>query len=270
MSATSYCNNILDHYSINYVFRSGEVGAYKLVLGILFLIDGFLIISWIKLQEVLAKKGDNNAVKSVIFPIFNFMLWVNAWFNMYVAFCLIFISKPQQHDQNASILSIVAYSAMTSLQRFVVEGIALLLMEKGMGIYSAQQCFKKAGIWSAITFVVQFSAYYFKNSIGNPLYVTWAMCLIIFYASLIFTPNQHLFRRPAVHKYAMFWLGYEVMELVFVIMSSFSTYQAVGRCGNYFGTDIIFALFEPIVVYRTLLRDCRYIYIYIVYIYVSV
>ena len=51
LTATSFCLDIFYLNGINYLFRSGDVGVFKLIVGLTYLFEGFLIVFWIRRQE---------------------------------------------------------------------------------------------------------------------------------------------------------------------------------------------------------------------------
>ena len=73
------CHNILSVYPI---YRLSEyhdqIGVFLFVIAIIYLVNSFIILYWIKKQEDAAKLGDHKAVKSVIFPVFVDVMWLNA------------------------------------------------------------------------------------------------------------------------------------------------------------------------------------------------
>lgn len=84
-----------------------------------------MIIFWLKRQEWMAQQGHHGAVASTIFPIFVSVLWCNAAVNAVVGLYLI-------SDINGSIAHYVI-AVLWGLQHAVIEGVALLLMQKGLG-----------------------------------------------------------------------------------------------------------------------------------------
>ncbi len=72
-------------------------------------------------------------------------------------------------------------------------------------------------------------------------------------------PQNRLFRRPAAIPYAKFWFFFRVMEITLYGMSQAedSIVQKIGKCGYVFGPLFIFTIFQPIVMYWTLLADSR-------------
>ena len=73
------CHNILSVYP---VYRLSEyhdqIGAFLFTIAVIYLVNSFLILYWIRKQEDAAKLGDHKAVKSVIFPVFVDVMWLNA------------------------------------------------------------------------------------------------------------------------------------------------------------------------------------------------
>ena len=94
---TKSCIDILSVYPVGeFLIGGGELGLVMLVLGCIYLIMSVIIMYWIKLQEFQAKyyvsDFDNNVARSVIFPVFVTVMWVNSFVNMYIGATLIIIS----------------------------------------------------------------------------------------------------------------------------------------------------------------------------------
>ena len=82
-SATYVCNNVFTVYPVPRPFREGQVGLFAVIIGLVFILTSFIILFWIKRQERLAQYGDHLAVKSVIFPVFVKVLYINAVASFY-------------------------------------------------------------------------------------------------------------------------------------------------------------------------------------------
>ena len=155
-----------------------------------------------------------------------------------------------------SIRTAASYAVLYSLERFVIEGVALLLMEKGMGIHSAKGCLFKAFLWSLFSFSL-FTASYMIPEYAFTLDLIWNSMVTIFYAVLWLAPSTKLFRRPAAINYAIFWCVAQLISVIAVVLYRIPYTAAVGNCTFAFGVVLLHSFCEPVVVYRTLLRDCR-------------
>ena len=92
------CNNIFSVYPLSRYFRSGELGIFSFLTGLIFIVTSFIILFWIKRQAKIAQYGDHLAVQSVIFPVFVKVLYLNAFASLYVGIILITLDEPT--DQN--------------------------------------------------------------------------------------------------------------------------------------------------------------------------
>ena len=51
LTATSFCLNIFYLEGFHYLVRNGDVGVFKLIVGLTYLFEGVLIVVWIRRQE---------------------------------------------------------------------------------------------------------------------------------------------------------------------------------------------------------------------------
>lgn len=257
LDATSYCLNVFNEGRVSYGSLGEGVGTLQLVIAFLYLIGGFVIVFWIKRQEQLARDGDNQAVKSVIFPVFVLVLWANAIINMYIA--IVFVIVPIPLHENLTVTSAALFSLMCFFQHFLIEGVLFLLLEKGMGMYSARQCLRRAFAWACFTFVARFVQFTSTDPmVGFGIYLIWNLMILLLYGAVWMLPRNKLFRRPAVIGYSIFWFYYRALSILAMMLQFFLYTVAAGDCVFAFGCVMGFALCEPLVMYTTLLRDCRW------------
>lgn len=253
---SDFCDNILDYGTVKILSGEG-IGAVQAALGVLYLITSLLLIYFIKLQERFARRGDDNAVQSVIFPVFVNVLWINAAVNAYIGFiALSFDFDPfeKTHDKGA----IWGFSLMWALQHVVVEGVAVLLMQKGLGMNGAIRTIKIVSVWGLITLFVQWASYTAVEETSFALDLFWNFVMIFFYLALWLIPQKKLYRRPAAIFYAKFW----TMFRLFVVLTTFLFYipetRIVANCFYTFGSLFPFTILEPLVLYYTFLQDSRW------------
>lgn len=86
-------------------------------------------------------RGSNITAKSVIFPIFVDVMWTNSFLNFTVGVLLLTIEDPDTYA-HPSLKSTVVYSVIWGLQHFLIEGVAFLLLQKGLGLNSALKAIK--------------------------------------------------------------------------------------------------------------------------------
>ena len=122
-----------------YTINGTPVGIFRFGSALLYLFFSFLIIYWIKKQENNAKEtlyhntndDDNEAVKSVIFPVFVQVLWANTFINVYVGLVLLLVNFSATYIDSWG--AKIAVSLVWAGKHTIVEGIAFLLMQKGLG-----------------------------------------------------------------------------------------------------------------------------------------
>jgi hypothetical protein len=257
-----FCENPLESFVLGVsFFGNDQVGVVKLVVGILYIVMAGITVGWINIQSRNARRGDNEAVKSVIFPIFTVMMWVSAFTSLSVALVILFVpvDLTSRNDSNARWL----YPAVFTLQHIVLEGVAFLLMQKGCGKYAAWNASKMMAIWAILTLAANVIGYSpgFKVSIAALL--TWDASILVFYFLLWILPQNRLFRRPAAIPYAKFWFFFRVGEISLYSLSQANDATAgdIGRCGYVFGPLFIYTIFQPVVMYWTLLADSRCVFL---------
>jgi hypothetical protein len=253
-----FCDNPLESFVIGVsFFGNDQVGVIKLIVGILYIVMAGITIGWINIQARNARRGDNEAVKSVIFPIFTVMMWISAFTSLSVALVILFVpvDLTARNDSNARWL----YPAVFTLQHIVLEGVAFLLMQKGCGKYAAWNASKMMAVWAVITLAANVIGYSPGLKISLAAILTWDASILIFFFLLWILPQNRLFRRPAAIPYAKFWFFFRVLEITLYCLSQtgHSMPGQVGRCGYVFGPLFIFTIFQPIVMYWTLLADSR-------------
>lgn len=256
MTFSDTCSNI---FSVAPVYAlllgGGNVGVVLFSIGLLYLCMSVLILYWIKKQEHLGRMGDHEAVKSVIFPVFVNVMWVNSIINFYIGGIILTVEYPAVNENCNSCLWM--YSAIWGAQHFVIEGVALLLMQKGLGVYAARRSLRLAALWGLFTMWVQYISYRFAYAGVGFIRAAWSFALLFFYLTLWKIPMRHLFRRPAAIPYAKVWFLFRLAETICDGMIRFKRSHAVGQCLYTFGPFLIFALFQPYITYKTLLDDSR-------------
>jgi len=239
-------------------FNNNHVGIIRLILGLFYILMTGVMVFWIHLQEFNARHGDSQAVKSVIFPVFTKMMWLSALSSLIVAL-LMFYVPVELTDGNESHARWMYPFAFT-LQHAVMEGVAFLLMQKGCGKYAARRAGRWTALWCLITLVANTLGYTRDVELAIVAQLIWDSSMLVFYFFLWVLPEDKLFRRPAAIPYAKFWFFFRVVELTLYSMaqSPIFTVSQVGKCGYVFGPLLIFTLFQPFVMYVTLLADSRW------------
>jgi small-conductance mechanosensitive channel len=256
-----FCENPLDAFHLGVVFfRNSDVGVVKLIVGLLYICMACVTVFWIHLQAYYARQGDNEAVKSVIFPIFTAIMWASAFTSVSVALVILFV--PVDLTKHSNSHARFLYPIVFSMQHMVLEGVVFLLMQKGCGKYAALKAGRMILYWGIITLIANIIGY--SPNLGHlslAAQLCWDSSLLVFFFLVWVLPQNNLFRRPAAIPYARFWFFFRVLEITLYCMSQSVDHQArlIGQCGYVFGPLFIFTIFQPIVMYKTLLEDSRYV-----------
>ena len=70
----------------------------------------------------------------MIFPVFVQVLWANTFVNVYVGLVLLLIGTNYATISSETWIAKVTFSLVWAAKHAIVEGIAFLLMQKGLGI----------------------------------------------------------------------------------------------------------------------------------------
>lgn len=79
---------------------------------------------------------------------------------------------------------------------------------KGAGSRAVAKSLKQSGLWGLLTVLMQFGAYYTHVAwyISWSLQAGWQIALLVFYGRILLTSPAKLFRRPALTRYALYWV----------------------------------------------------------------
>jgi hypothetical protein len=156
------------------------------------------------------------------------------------------------------VMFVTLLSIMWGLQHSIIEGVAFLLMQKGLGYNAAATAAKYSIAWGLMGMYVQFTIFYHTGLYPLVLYISWEIILLLFYTGLCVIPEKYLYRRPACYVYAQLWAGYRVLTVTTVILTYYNSTYAVGNCVFFALQYPMFAIAQPLITYRTLLRDSRW------------
>jgi serine/threonine protein kinase len=226
----------------------------------------FLVLQiWLWRQRVRINReaymdGGVSAVSSarsstLIFPLYIKILWVCTLSTLIDAMSNIFL--PTDISGNNSVLHSFLYGGVWASYHFVFEGIAVLMLNPGVGAISARRSALLAGIWAIFTWLLQATVSWQEGSAYSlALSAVWSLMLIVFYLCLWLLPMRILFRRPCIYAYARFW----VFMRGFLLISIFLRYygKTFGFCVYLFTEAAFQSPFVAYVVYSCLLRDCQY------------
>jgi hypothetical protein len=107
----AFCSNLLEYNQVWIVYH--YIGSVMFALGLIYFFMSLVIIYFIKLQEYIARSGNDVAVRSVIFPVFVNVLWVNALVNIYVGVvaCIFTFESFNTRDNGALYSFALMYAA---------------------------------------------------------------------------------------------------------------------------------------------------------------
>lgn len=255
-----FCEDTLSYYPIGRFIPivPNDIGIMMALSGVLNVVMSLITVMWIRSQEkeAQAENGREDAVKSVIFPVFVNVLWCSAFVNIYNGVITALVPANPLGD-NGFLVSAV-YASIWGLQHAVLEGIAFLLMQKGCGQHAASRAFKMAIGFGSYTFVVFFFCFSTVGTIQKVLELSWDFICWLFFAALWLAPQRRFFRRPAAILYAKFWFLYRSLVIITNVFLFFDETEKMGACGYILCTVFLFAIFQPLVCYWTLLQDSRW------------
>ena len=252
-----------------------NIGAVIILIGVFYICTSLVIMYIIRVNHVKAqqhlKTFDHSAVSdtvlidrlNVIFPVFVNVLWVNAFVNMYCGLCVILMVQNIVEISVTEPSIVVAFSFIYASQHSITEGVAFLLMQKGLGIHAARVSFKWMFVWFAYTFLSKAMTYKTDSHHPNVSYAIdfiWNLIQLIFYLILWKSSPSFVFRREPAILYSKLWFFYRVIVMVttgFLYYGSFFQ-KSNAYCTQIFGPVLIYAIFEPAVVYYTLLADSKW------------
>ena len=250
------CDAILNYGSVQ-IFTHEKIGAIMIALSCLYVLVSLIFIYFIKRQEKYAQLGDDQAVEAVIFPVFVKMLWINAAVNIYIAvIVLCFDFSPYVISRDSA--GIWSFSMMWTLQHMIVEGVAILLMQKGLGRNAAFRALRLVILWGIFSLMVHWAEYSGQGLTAFMLDVAWGVIILVFYGVLWLMPQKNLYRRPAAIFYAKFWFFYRIAVTIIGSMFFIEQTEPVAECFYIFGSLFSFAVLEPLVLYYTFLQDSRW------------
>jgi serine/threonine protein kinase len=255
---SGYCSGIFPHFHTPYK----HVDYLAIIGGALYLIMTVVTLLFIRYAAKKAAKATSASaedghdgllsVSSVIFPSFVKVLYIQAGVSLYTGVVLALVPINPGHKNNQ--ISALIFASVWSLQHAIIEGIAVLLQQKGCGQYATINAAKIDFAWTILTF----GGYYlFFN--GGPTSFAFQMfldvILQIYYGALWFSPLKRLFRRPALILYAKYWFLFRGVGFALHIFLLFPLTMHASSCGYYFFRVILFSLFQPLLSYQVMLND---------------
>jgi hypothetical protein len=265
LSASQVCDDAYSSYPASSYLPGvfGNVGIGGMVIGFIYVCSSAVTIAWIRKQQHNALMGMEGAAKHVIFPIYLPIMWVSAFSDASVALVIFFVEVNTTNSSTWTAASLTA--AALGVQHCVIEGIAVILMQYGCGMKAMQMAALRGGLFGLLAFSV--CLFFYKSGSDSPgaviAYFAWLVVLLLFYGTLWLTPQQKLYRRPAIIYYARFWALLVLLEIFAITMEavghSVVPYAgAAGLCIDNLAVLPAFVLFKPYVMYSTLLMESQW------------
>lgn len=254
---TDFCTDLTGYYPVHdYIpgLRT-NIGIVLLVGGLLNIFMSLVTVLWINRQKHIAQEETDNdeAVKSVIFPVFVRLLWLSVTINIVTG--MLIILAPLRRAGENSVLTSALFASVWAMQHGVLEGVAFLLMQKGCGQHAATRVRQLSAGWITFVFVLMFCSFYYGGVVTTVLSAVRDTMLVLLYAVLLWAPQEGLFRRPAALFYSKCWLLYRGFFLGAYIFMLVTDTAYLGDCGYIVLSLFVFAIIQPLIMYITLLRD---------------
>ena len=256
-SISETCENIMTIYPVYQLANHhAAVGAFLFSIAVIYFLNSGIILYWIKKQENEAKLGDHKTVKSTIFPVFVDVMWFNAAVNVYTSIIMLTVDQPIEGGLKFSALM---WATFFGLSHMVNEGVAYMLIQKGLGRYTQRKVLRRSIVWGFICFVIRYFTY-LRDKEGGMVFIllVWKSAMVLFYGAIALVPNKHLYRRPAATFFARIWACWQLLNLVSSVLIVIKMASPVGLCVELFGAFLIYAIVQPIAIYITLLKDSEW------------
>lgn len=259
------CNDFYSSYpASNYlpgVF--GDVGIGGMIIGFVYFCSSAITIAWIRKQQQNALRGMEGAAKHVVFPIYLPIMWVSAISDAFLGLVIFFVKRST--DGATSWTNSVVTACALAVQHFVIEGIAIILMQYGCGMRAIRIASLAGGVVGVYTFLTVLF-YYRSGSTSEAavvLYFCWLIALLVFYSCIWLLPRKRLYRRPAVIFYAKFWTLFQILVILSEALAAFGPHlipeaSTISTCVYYVIALPVFVVFKPFVMYTTLLMESKW------------
>lgn len=193
-----------------------ETGLLRAIICLWYFVLAICTVTWLNVQSKIALKGDVSATRAVIFPVFANIIAILAFSDVY--FGIVLLTLDIEPEGSNDYFSVFLYSLGFLVQHVVAEGIAVMLMQKGCGVFAARKASKFALAWGLCTFVMVFLVYS-DNSYSVYVFALWNLCVVALYSCLWLLPTHMLHRRPAVYIYAKIFLGYRLCKFYAILQN---------------------------------------------------
>ena len=201
--------------------------------------------------------------EQLVLPVYHLCLWGVAMADLLQGvFNVIFPISPG--GGNPFFPTSILFGLSYGVYHFVLEGIAFLLAQQGVGRYSLRRSLTLAFFWGIVTFGIQVIAFRMqpKSILHYSATLCWEAIMFFFYFILAFWPVKWLpgrccTRRPALRKiYAPFWAVLRFLSCTSIVLQMYSI--DFGICLYDLGVLMPFAILKPFVIYFALRSDSRF------------
>ena len=118
---------------------------------------------------------------------------------------------------------------MWGMQHAIIEGVAFLMMQKGLGFQALFTTARVSVLWGMVCVLAELVNLAAPSGLfRNSVLLVWYNIMLVFYGVLWLAPTHKLFRRPAVHRYAMFWFVYRLCTLAVLIATRCKQVYPIG------------------------------------------
>lgn len=151
------------------------------------------------------------------------------------------------------------------LFHWLYEGLAIFLMRYGAGFHAMKLSLFYSGLWGIFYFLISFFSYsLIKGSYGFDsdedsaygLFLALNVCVLLFYAVILFSPPTIIYRRPALDYYCIFNIVFYSFYIICISLLDGNVTDAV--CPASVIAFILIAFIQPFVIFRTLQMDSQY------------
>lgn len=256
---TGRCTELITSYKLSDIFPSfeGSIGVGALLLGIFYILNTCLTLYWINSQKRSAESSIDGTARYVMFPLYMPFMWASAVSDLMVGLIVLFISYDTY--QSNSWPTTIAVSFMWSVQHFVIEGIACLLLQYGCGIQAVRKAVYGSAIWAVFTFLCYVFATRQGGHVAIVITFVWHFVILVFYSVLWLARDKFIFRRTALKRYARFWAIFRLLSIVGLVLVAFNEAGLVADdasdCFYIVAIIMSYVIFKPYVVYYALLMD---------------
>lgn len=243
---------------------------FDMIVAVLYFSCNFGLLYWVYRQRRNVGRGNVITLKSIIFPVYIRILLLLALLNIILGFLVIFYAKyPKYHhiaDDESTPLDVkIIYSTVFAAQHFIVEGIAIMLLQRGCGNFAAKTACKYSACWTVLSFASFYSGFSIHSVWSDIGFYSWNAAIVLFYLIIWIAPENWFYRRPASTRYAQYWCVFRVAYAGCLLLedhgarTGWDHLEEAGACGELLIGYAIFPVLLPVVVYWTFLQDSRWV-----------